>query len=59
MMATIGKRTGIGNLLGIQVQGFLAWWILRNYYLIKLPTIQKKVRVLADWAIEMYFSNQM
>jgi NADH dehydrogenase len=24
MMATIGKRTGIGNLLGIQVQGFLA-----------------------------------
>lgn len=27
MMATIGKRTGIGNLLGIQVQGFLAWWI--------------------------------
>ena len=25
MMASIGKRTGVGNLVGIQVQGFLAW----------------------------------
>lgn len=27
MKASIGKRTGVGNLLGIRVQGFLAWWI--------------------------------
>ncbi|MFZ0513762.1 MAG: FAD-dependent oxidoreductase [Candidatus Nitrosopolaris sp.] len=47
MMASVGKRTGVGNLLGIQVQGFLAWWIWRNYYLANLPTIQKKIRVLA------------
>jgi NADH dehydrogenase FAD-containing subunit len=47
MMASIGKRTGVGNLLGVQVQGFLAWWIWRNYYLVNLPTLQKKVRVLA------------
>jgi NADH:ubiquinone reductase (H+-translocating) len=43
MMASIGKRTGIGNLLGIEVQGFLAWWIWRNYYLANLPTFQKKI----------------
>jgi NADH dehydrogenase len=36
MMASIGKRTGIGNLLGIKVQGFLAWLIWRNYYLTNL-----------------------
>src|SRR6188472_1227309 len=44
MMASIGKRTGIGNLLGIEVQGFLAWWIWRNYYLVNLPTLQKNIR---------------
>jgi NADH:ubiquinone reductase (H+-translocating) len=43
MMASIGKRTGVGNLLGIQVQGFLAWWIWRNYYLANLPTLHKKI----------------
>ncbi|MGC2682760.1 MAG: FAD-dependent oxidoreductase [Candidatus Nitrosopolaris sp.] len=48
MMASIGKRTGVGNLVGIQVQGFLAWWIWRSYYLANLPTLHKKARVLVD-----------
>ena len=45
MMASIGKRTGIGNLLGIEVQGLLAWLIWRSYYLVHLPTLQKKMSV--------------
>jgi NADH dehydrogenase FAD-containing subunit len=59
MMASIGKRTGVGNLLGVQVQGFLAWWIWRNYYLVNLPTLQKKVRVLADWVLDMFFKRDV
>ena len=58
-MASIGKRTGVGNLLGIQVQGFLAWWIWRNYYLANLPTIQKKIRVLADWILDIFFKRDV
>jgi NADH dehydrogenase len=59
MMASIGKRTGVGNLLGIQVHGFLAWWIWRNYYLANLPTFQKKMRVLADWIIDIFFKRDV
>ena len=59
MMASIGKRTGVGNLLGTQVQGFLAWWIWRNYYLANLPTIQKKIRVLADWTLDIFFKRDV
>ena len=58
-MASIGKRTGVGNLLGTQVQGFLAWWIWRNYYLANLPTIQKKIRVLADWTLDIFFKRDV
>jgi NADH:quinone reductase (non-electrogenic) len=58
-MASIGKRTGVGNLLGRQVQGFLAWWIWRNYYLANLPTIQKKIRVLADWTLDIFFKRDV
>ena len=32
MMATIGKRNGVGAILGLEVQGFIAWWIWRMYY---------------------------
>jgi NADH:ubiquinone reductase (H+-translocating) len=59
MMASIGKRTGIGNLLGIEVQGLLAWLIWRGYYLVHLPTLQKKVRVLADWILDMFFKRDV
>ena len=59
MMASIGKRTGIGNLLGIEVQGILAWLIWRGYYLVHLPTFQKKIRVLADWILDIFFKRDV
>ena len=59
MMASIGKRTGIGNLLGIEVQGLLAWLIWRSYYLVHLPTLQKKLRVLADWILDIFFKRDV
>jgi len=58
-MASIEKRTGVGSLIGTQVQGFLAWWIWRNYYLAGLPTLHKKIRVLVDWIIDMLFRSDV
>ena len=43
MMATIGKRNGVVNLLGLKVQGFVAWRIWRMYYLANLPTLQRSL----------------
>jgi NADH:ubiquinone reductase (H+-translocating) len=62
MMASIGKRTGVGNLVGIQVHGFLAWWIWRNYYppnYYFFPTLHKKIRVLVDWLIDIFFRRDV
>lgn len=59
VMAEIGKRTGVGDLLGIKVHGFIAWWIWRSYYLSNLPTIQKKLRVMVDWFIDLFFKRDI
>jgi NADH dehydrogenase FAD-containing subunit len=59
MMASIGKRNGIGAILGIEVQGFIAWWIWRTYYLANLPTLQKKIRVMADWTLDVFFKRDV
>jgi NADH dehydrogenase len=59
VMAEIGKRTGVGDLLGIKVYGFVAWWIWRSYYLSNLPTVQKKLRVMVDWSIDLFFKRDI
>jgi len=59
MMATVGKRNGIGILLGFEIQGFIAWWVWRMYYLANLPTLQKKLRVMADWTLDVFFKRDV
>ena len=59
IMAVIGKRNGVGILFGYKVHGFVAWWIWRSYYLSNLPTVQKKLRVMVDWSIDLFFKRDI
>ena len=59
VMTLIGKRNGVGILLGYKVQGFTAWWFWRSYYLMNLPTVDKKLRVMVDWFIDLFFKRDV
>ena len=56
-LAAIGRRTGVGNILGINFSGFLAWWLWRTFYLSKLPRLEKKVRLAMDWTLDLCFTK--
>ena len=56
-LASIGWRTGVARILGVNFSGFLAWWLWRTIYLLKLPRIEKKVRVAMDWTLDLFFSR--
>jgi NADH dehydrogenase len=58
-LASIGKRTGVANILGVNFSGFIAWWLWRTIYLRKLPRFEKKVRVLLDWTLDLIFSKDL
>ena len=58
-LASIGKRTGVANILGINFSGFIAWWLWRTIYLRKLPRFEKKLRVLLDWTLDLIFSKDL
>jgi NADH dehydrogenase len=57
LLASIGQRTGVARILGINFSGFAAWWIWRTIYLSKLPRIEKKVRVALDWTLDLFFAK--
>ncbi|TLX90409.1 MAG: NAD(P)/FAD-dependent oxidoreductase [Thaumarchaeota archaeon] len=59
VMTLIGKRNGVGVILGHKVHGFAAWWFWRSYYLVNLPTVEKKLRVLVDWIIDLFFKRDV
>jgi NADH dehydrogenase len=59
LLAAIGKRTGVAQILGINFSGFLAWWLWRTIYLSKLPRFEKKVRVALDWLLDLIFSKDI
>jgi len=56
-LATIGRRAGVANILGINFSGFVAWWLWRTIYLSKLPRLEKKVRVALDWTLDLCFAK--
>jgi len=58
-MAIIGKRSGIATFLGMNISGFWAWLIWRNVYLSKIPTFDKKFRILLDWVIDLFFDRDI
>jgi NADH dehydrogenase len=58
-MATIGKRSGVAILFGLKIHGFAAWWLWRTFYLVNMPTIEKKLRVMVDWTIDIFFNRDV
>ena len=58
-LAAIGRRTGVANILGINVSGFVPWWLWRTIYLAKPPRLEKKLRVALDWTLDLLFSKDL
>lgn len=55
MMAEIGRRDGVATIFGIKLRGFLAWWVWRTFYLGKIPTRSKRLKVFLDWTMDLFF----
>jgi NADH dehydrogenase len=56
MMAALGGRKAVAQLPGNRViTGFIAWFLWRTYYLLRLPGLDRKLRVAFDWTLELLF----
>lgn len=54
-LAAIGRRTGVAKIMGMKFSGLLAWILWRTIYLMKLPKLDRKIRVALDWALDVIF----
>ena len=58
-LASIGHHTGVAIVFGIKFSGFIAWWFWRSVYLMKLPRLAKKLRVMASWTLDIFFGQDI
>jgi NADH dehydrogenase len=54
-LVSLGHRNAVGRVLGIPVSGWPAWFLWRSYYLFRMPTPLRKVRVALDWTLDILF----
>ena len=57
-LAALGCRTGVAQLFGIKLAGFPAWFLWRSFYLAKMPTLSRRIRVALDWTLDFFFSRE-
>src|SRR3954452_10886507 len=58
-LANIGHHVAVAEILGLKFSGFFAWWLWRTIYLLKLPGIERKIRVALDWTLDLFFPRDI
>jgi NADH dehydrogenase len=58
-LATIGRRTGVARVFGVKFSGVVGWVLWRSVYLMKLPRLEKKIRVALRWALDVIFEHDI
>ncbi|WP_283135424.1 NAD(P)/FAD-dependent oxidoreductase [Rhizohabitans arisaemae] len=58
-VASLGLHKGVANVYGVKLRGVAAWFMHRTYHLSKVPTLNRKVRVMADWTLALFFRRDI
>ncbi len=58
-VATLGHYKGIAEIPGMHLRGFLGWFVARTYHLYQLPLFSRKLRVVADWTLALFFRRDI
>jgi NADH dehydrogenase len=54
-LSSIGHHRAVAEILGLRLSGFIAWLVWRGVYLMKIPTLARKVRLFFEWNWQMLF----
>jgi len=57
-VASLGLHKGVAEIYGVRIKGFPAWFMHRSYHLSRVPTTNRKVRVMADWTLALFFRRE-
>jgi NADH dehydrogenase len=54
-MASLGHSRAVARVFGVRLTGFPAWWLRRTYYLFQMPRWDRRLRIVLDWTVALFF----
>jgi NADH:ubiquinone reductase (H+-translocating) len=58
-VASLGLHKGVAQVYGVKLRGWPAWFMHRTYHVSRVPTFNRKVRVIADWTLALFFKREI
>ena len=53
----MGRYKAVAETMGIRWRGFPAWFLARTYHLFLMPGFKRRLRVVTDWTVDLFFSR--
>jgi NADH dehydrogenase len=54
-MVALGHTRAVARVSGVPLTGFAAWWLRRTYYLFQMPRWDRRLRIVLDWTVALFF----
>jgi NADH dehydrogenase len=58
-VASLGLHKGVAQVYGVKMRGWPAWFMHRTYHVSRVPTFNRKARVVADWTLGLFFRREI
>jgi NADH:ubiquinone reductase (H+-translocating) len=58
-VASLGLHKGVAEVYGVKLRGLPAWFMHRTYHMTRMPTTNRKIRVVADWTLALFFHREI
>ncbi|KIF79035.1 NADH dehydrogenase [Streptomyces sp. 150FB] len=58
-VASLGLHKGVAYIYGRKLKGYPAWLMHRGYHLSRVPTFNRKARVLSEWILSGLFKREI
>ena len=58
-VASLGLHKGVAQVYGVKLRGWPAWFMHRTYHMSRVPTVNRKIRVIVDWTLALFFNREI
>jgi NADH dehydrogenase len=58
-VASLGLHKGVAQVYGVKIRGFPAWFMHRTYHLTRIPSLNRKLRIVVDWTLALFLRREV